>query len=532
MLFNFTERGKLFMRDYGLWRKCLQENLKFKYAKTYGKILSTLPNSRKKHWKTNYTFCFKGQSCFGRRNNSIPENHFLSLYTIVTADLIHRDDIKKLQKGLRYLLMTKRSNRYINVHTDGLNKLFNRIENMDSTLLSWFEGIDCGIFEFQNHKLKSIIDHFTIKIHNMGSAYLGIEFSIYLAKDKRSELEKLIKYNFNDDRGYATSTFIARKNKIGSFKSYSVIHYNNNDLKSDKIYEFISRVQWEFYQALNNIFPFTLHRSGIMPPRIETYYTDIDYHEKCKNFWNSLGIEENSGQFIDQNQKVFFDYRLSARYELSQLNNRLIYIFKDDGIDSNDLNSIQMKAYFHLQEYAKEYFKILFLYIFSKELGKIVVSYKHKLDKIGLRRNCLKSLLKLKYNFSLDINNYHRYLKDDIWEEVSKILGEVYLNNKAKNISYQDFCQSAKFGSQKVNKDITLLLSEIENKEHILKSLYEYKNTIQNKLLNILMLFISAVTLFLVIFPEKAGVISDVIILMYHCVENLINKCIEGCFLF
>lgn len=45
----------------------------------------------------------------------------------------------------------------------------------------------------------------------------------------------LIKCNYHEDRGYATSTLTARKNRIGSFQNYSVIHYNDDALKADKI---------------------------------------------------------------------------------------------------------------------------------------------------------------------------------------------------------------------------------------------------------------------------------------------------------
>lgn len=79
--------------------------------------------------------------------------------------------------------------------------------------------------------------------------------------------------------------------------------------------------------------------------------------------------------------------------------------------------------------HAIEYFKILFLDILSRESGKIVVSYKHKLDKIKLRKNRLKSLLKLKYEFSLDIDDYNRYVRDDTWTQVVKKLEEIYADS-------------------------------------------------------------------------------------------------------
>lgn len=265
-----------------------------------------------------------------------------------------------------------------------------------------------------------------------------------------------------------------------------------------------------------------------MPPRIETYYTDIDYHEDCRAFWDSIGVAEYQGQFIDERQKVFFECKLSGRYEQTQANNRLIYIIKDDGIEAGQFKSVKDDVYFHLKDYAIEYFKILFLDILSRESGKIVVSYKHKLDKIKLRKNRLKSLLKLKYEFSLDIDDYNRYVRDDTWTQVVKKLEEIYADSdemakkltKPFYISYKNFCNAAISGTKKIETDINVLLSEFEDKEHILQTLSDYKNTVRSMALNAVMLIIAAITLFFVIFPEKTTVIADFLRLIYHYFTN------------
>ena len=92
-------------------------------------------------------FCVQ---CTRIKNNAIPENSFLNLDTIIIADLIHREDIKKLQKGIRQLLKKRRTTRFLYGHNDGLDEICSRIENMDSTLLSWYEKVECGIFEFSS----------------------------------------------------------------------------------------------------------------------------------------------------------------------------------------------------------------------------------------------------------------------------------------------------------------------------------------------------------------------------------------------
>ena len=148
----------------------------------------------------------------------------------------------------------------------------------------------------------------------------------------------MINYNYCEKRGYAFSTLTGKSNKTGAFENYSVVRYNDDLLKADRIYEFISCIEWEFLEELSSNFPLVLHRNDIMPPRIEAYYTNIDYHDDCKSFWDSIGVYGFQGQFIDDRQKMFFECSLSGRYEGDQINNRLIYIIKDDDIEIGQYN--------------------------------------------------------------------------------------------------------------------------------------------------------------------------------------------------
>ena len=519
------------MKYYGLNRKRFYEDLLYAYAKKRTRILSFLPGKRKAFWKRSYDFTYRDNGYIRENNNALPKDGFLNLDTIVIADLIRREDIKKLQKGIRYLLKKRKAGRFLDIHHGGLDQICSRIENMDSTLLLWYEKVECGIFEFKEHQLETSIDYFSVSICNVNSAYLALEFYVHLTEQKKQELDKLINFNYHEKRGYAFSTLTAKSNRTGAFENYSVVRYNDDALKADRIYELISCIEWEFLDELSSIFPFVLHKRDIMPPRIESYYTNIDYHDGHRSFWASIGVDEYQGQFIDERQKMFFECRLSGRYERKQINNRIIYIIKDDDIEIGQFKSVKDEVYYHLNDYALEYFKILFLDILSQEAGKTVVKCKHKLDKIKLRRNRLMPLLKLKYNLSLNIDDYNRYIRDDIWKKVINQLRDIYRDNDAITkalkrpffISYENFYNSAIAGSKKIDGDIQIITTEFEEKKRILQNLSDYKNTERNMYLSILMLMISAATLFFVIFPERTTVVADLFRHIYQYIANIIR---------
>lgn len=520
------------MKYYGLKHKENSEKNLYFYARSRAKVLSILPGKKRKYRKENYKMVFGDAYDWHKDDNSLPQGKSLDLYSVVVADLIRREDIKKLQKGIRYLLKKRRSNRFIAVHHEGLDEICKRIDQMDSTLLFWYNIVDCGLFEFENHLLENSIDYFSVRICNVNSGYLSLEFNLHLTQHKAKELNKLISCNYEDKRGYVFQTLTGKANKTGAYKNYTVTHYNNDFLKADKIYEFISNIEWDFLQELSTCFPFVLHNRGIMPPRIEIYRTDIDYHDDNRYFWDSMGIHDYQGQFIDERHKMFFENQMSGRYGEVWTNNRLIYIFKDDEIEIGQLKSIKDKVYFHLKDYANQYFKFLFLDILSREAGKTLIVYKHKLDKIKLKKKHLKELLKLKYNLSVEIDDYNRYRRDDIWTKAKNTISEIYKYSdkiaeqslKPFFVSHHDFCDGAVSKSKKIDDDIEIVLTEFEEKKNVLQNLFDYNNTSRNNYLNIVMMIISAITLFFVIFPEKASDISIIIMEMFNFIKRNVEK--------
>ena len=517
-----------FLKYYGLKHKEKLESIMYRYAQKREKFLSLLPGKRQKYRKEYYDSIFNYKYVDENCDNSLPKGKVFDLDYIVIADLIRREDIKKLQNGIKYLLQKRKSNRFNLTPNNGLNELLNKINQMDSTLLCWYNSVDCGNFELKNHFLEESIDYFTLKICNINSGFLSVQFIVHLSEKKKNEINSIIACNYMDKRGFAFQTLTGKKNRLGSYKSYALMYYNNDFLKADKIYEFISEIEWEFLEELRHYFPLVLHCKEIVPPRIEIYRTNIDYQEEKLSFWDSVGINKYHGQFIDERHKMFFYNQLSGRYGDISINNRIIYVYKDDNIEVGKLRSIKDQVNYHIREYANDYFKFEFLDILSREAGKTVIKYKHKLDKIKLKRNHLNDLLKLKYNFLTKIDDYNRYTRDDIWNRSKKRLSAVYtysdkIANKSKLSYFQlysSFCDGIVLDSQKINDDIKVIMQEFDDKKEILQNLYDYKSSSHSIQINIIMLVLAAITLFFVIFPEKAIDVSKLIIEIWHIVKN------------
>ncbi len=239
---------------------------------------------------------------------------------------------------------------------------------------------------------------------------------------------------------------------------YSLSYYSDDTLKSDEIYTWITRIEWKFYEEIRKYLPIILHSKWFVPPRIEVYYTQ--------------------------------------------------------------LKSVKDYAYHHMDDFAVEYFKFMFLNLMTKKTADTIVAFKRKLDPIKLKKNGLKKLLKLRYDFERQIDPFIRYSRDDIWEMSIERLGyEVYQDgDKAvKNASmpwvttYYKVAQSACAGADHINDQIAILRKEFDDKQQILQHLFDYNNSSRAMRMNTIMIVIAAATLFFVVFPESASWMANII---------------------
>lgn len=524
------------MKYYGAKAKCQKARRDYVFAKAYTKAKSILPGFHRDFYKRNYEMSFKEENPFSQRSpNSIPEGHFYHLDRFVTSDLIHRENIKNLQAGIRQLLREHRAgDRFLGQPIENLEEICEKIDQMDSTLLSWVDNYDCGVFDFRNEYLESDIDHFIVNIQNINASFLSMEFHVFLTEQKRAELDSIINLNYEDNQKYVRKTLVSRKHG-GALDLYTRVYYSDEARKAKVIKEWINRIEWDFYDTLKRYFPFVLHNSGIMPPRIEAYLTGIDYREDCGAFWSSVGLSRWEGQFIDERQKMFFPEK--RNFDKSDVDdaNRLIYVIKDDGIPAGQMKSVKDEEYIHLRFFSKDYFIFMFLDILSRNVGKTIVRRKHKIDKIKLKKNQLKKVLKQRYLFERDIDTYMKYVRDDIWQHsIDRLEKEVYggilellRKTHAKPFtSYLGFCLGILSGREKIDESVDMMRREYDSKERILQHLSDYTNSKKNWILSCIMLFVTAATLFFTVFPGRASWLANKLRELYRALQTFWNSII------
>ena len=83
-------------------------------------------------------------------------------------------------------------------------------------------------------------------------------------------------------------------------------------------------------------------------------------------------------------------------------------------------------------------------------------------------------------------------------------------------ISMKSYIQYSISDKKKIDKDISILYREYEDKKEILQNLANFRNNKRSLWLNFAMLFVSTVTLFFVVFPRRAEALAEVIRDIYN----------------
>ena len=503
------------MKNYGIDKKIRKEKFLYSVAKIqhFLKQYSTKDKKMREYHKDTYNRYFVNPTFFLHKDDySIPKDKYCIPTCLLTSDLILREDIPKLKKGLKKLIKKHYSHKFLGGH-HSIEEVLNSVENMDDTQTWRYTGIDAGRFDFEtNKKLNRYISHFDLHIKNVNASYLAVEIHIYLTDLCKKDFQEIINDDVKSPKTYIISTIKRTRKKSGGENTLSVCNYNEGLQKSDNIYEKMVTLKWMFYQELQKFFPTVLHQLDSAPPSILLYKTNIDYNDKkADHFWFSLGVEKYNGQFIDPSQKLFFIWNLSGRYSKGS-SNEMFYIYNDKKIECEaGFHSVDYEVvYYFTRQYTHDVFRFVLLDSYNKLFGDELIKYRAKLNRIKLNKNKLSKVLKLRYRFERDIDSYTRYCAEPIWEKSEKVISKLFDGEKIKwGYDYTYLIKSATSSMEYIQEQIEVVKKDFESKIEILKCLVDQKNESKGRRVNYLMLLLAIATLIFVIFPDWSKTVAD-----------------------
>jgi len=481
---------------------------------------------RQKEAKINYQEQFTERGFWRTRSNAIPKNKYCTPFILITTDLVSKEDIPKLQKGVTKLVKELHSHKFLG-GSQSLEEINKAIEHMDTLLEYWYSTVNIGCFDFTKSKrLNQYIDYFNIHIKRINSSYLAVEFYIYFAKDYINSLESIIKSNHHDKKGYVKPHIKQNHKKSGAKRTTVLYHYNDTDLKSDLLFERITVLKWLFYTEIQKYIPILFRNEAIIPPSVIMYKTNISHSDdNLWAFWSSVGITKIYGQSINPNERAVFNFSTTERYE-EYARNDIIFIYNNENYELKYYNTKDYEVVHTNKDWISALFCFLCLKTINLYTGQKIIKYRSKLNLIKLKKNKLKKLLRLRYEFEKEVDWFKRYTSDNIWEKTSSIAGERFEHKQSHySINYADIIGNALASKEEVSEQIELLEKDFESKINVLQHLYDYKNVAKATAINLVMLVLTLLTVIFVVFPDFAETtVANKLFDIYNIIYNFISK--------
>lgn len=441
------------------------------------------------------------------RSNQIPEGLFYEPSAIVVTDLIAKENINQLKKGLKKIILKYSTKKFLSGFSN-INKTKQYIDNLNENITDNQSWINLGRFDFSSHPaLDKDIAYFDIKLLNFSSSFLAIQFTIFMSEAKKRELSKLINEDYKGNLKQVTSYYGRKRKKSGARKKYTVTTYDKDSVKNISISELTTELKWEFFNRISMYIPTILHKSGAVPPSINIFKTNITLNNKNNfSFFNSIGydsfrflpISKSSGIIIElltdsMNNKKYSDYTYIVNTNLKE---------KVEGYYDMDEQIVR-----ELENLYPYLIKTHILKVMSNKFSSVSSYYRNKINNVRIKKKSYKKLLTLRYAYEKDINILKRLFDEVDWEYEKKKVESFPLENKnglesPQIHAYKALTEYPFIIKSEFEKYQNYIKYEIENKLTLTSHLKDYKDEGRNYRLNIINILISTITFLSLLFPS------------------------------
>lgn len=500
--------GRCLMRFYGIRKGRIINKLSlrgFMLKERLGYILE-LDKEEKERKRDSYQYSFTEK--YGiEKSNQIPDGFFYEPGVIIATDLVAKENIVQVKKGLKRMILKYTTKKFFGGFSD-ITRIKNYIDNLNENITDNESWIKLGRFDFSDFPaLDKNIAYFDIKLMNLSSSFIAIQFIIYMSDERKQELVKLINEDYKGNLKQVVSYYQRRKNKSGARKRYTVSTISKDYVKKMRISEFITEIKWILFNQISKDTPLLFHNLGVIPPSVNVFKTNItfDRNERLSFLYSvgydssvSLPISDDSTLIVDStfgnlNDKDFLDYMYIVNTELSEQKDYYADMDHQIAYELEELYSYLMKTHI--------------LKVMSNNFSSMTSSYRNKIKNIKIKKRSYKKLLMLRYAYEKDIDFFKRLFEEIDWEYEKEKLSSLPIKNKEsldgpQLHTYQLITESPFFMKERIEKYQNYIRYELENKLTLTSHLKDYKIEGRNNRLNILNIFISTITFLSLLFPR------------------------------
>lgn len=467
--------------------------------------------------------------------NSLPNDIYYKPTDILVYDLLQKQDIEKIKKGIFSLFKHNMSHKFVTTGTQQDN-IPNMVYDLDHTISASKTWYSVGLFDFANNtKLDRYIHHFEICLHNFSSSYIAVEAIITLSDEFQDEIGKFIGNDYKKPGMCAQKIWGKNSKKTGARVGYAIGKGTlNADAKNILINEQLQYVKNMFLGQISKFIPIMQYSKGMNLHAINIFETNIDFKKEIpnsRNVFRSLGLDDRYGFFLSNAERLYYLSRAVNKQNAFQFD--MTFVINPNKIGNYaGFISPKDKSLFNLtQNYMISLYTLVIIKNLSINYSQMISEFRNKEHMIETTRSSHKKLLKLKYEIERAYYSYskidHEISVDEEVKNINDLLEDNCFVKKSVSYGYHPY-EGFSYGPQKLWKLIKMnydeLMIDLNNKIDISSSLTHYYDAKKNSRVSWIQLVIAISTFILLIFPEKATVVSNLFLYWYERLEIVISN--------
>lgn len=458
--------------------------------------------------------------------NSLPDNIYYKPTDILIYDLLQKQDLDKIKKGIFSLFKQNMSHKFVTTgrSEDDISNVIYDLDHTISPSKSWYW---IGVFDFANNaKIDRYIHHFEIYLRNFSSSYIAVEAVITLSDAFQNEIGDFIRNDYKKPGMRAFKMWGRNSKKSGAKISYATGKGAlNTYAKNILINEQLQLVKNMFLRQISKFLPIMQHSKGMELHTINVFETNIDVEKEIpnsRNVFQSLGLDDMYGFFLSKAERLYYSSRSPGEKRAFQSD--MFFVINPNKIDNYDgFGTPKNKALHNLtQGYMMSLYTMVIIKNLSINYSRMISEFRNRENTIKTTQHSHKKLLKLKYEIEQAYYSYskinHEFSVEKEAKNINKLLEENHFVKKSVMYGHHTY-EGFSYETQNLWKLIKInydeLMIDLNNKIDISSSLTNYYDVKKNSIVSWIQLVIAISTFVLLIFPEKATAISD--FFLYWC---------------
>ena len=466
---------------------------------------------------------------FDRNLSELPELKYYKPTDIIAYDLIQKENLHKTQKGVIKLFKNSLSHKFIGGirSEEDIDVL---IEGLDKTLNSGNSWYRIGLFDFAyNDELDSYIDYFEIYFHNFSSSYAAVEMRIVFSEEYANEISRFVKEPYKKQGMSVHKHWVQNNRKSGAKIGYAVSSgATSEQAKSQILYEQLQYIKNKFLQEIIKYFPLVQYRRNKRILSINVFETNITIEDNIDHsILSGMGLNELFSVNLSDAEKLYTF--TSTRLGRGDYATDMIFTYNPSCV--NDYEMYLTPHNKVIEQLTKSYMNELYRIVILKGLGlayqNTLSKYRNIVNKSKISRRQHKALLKTKYQFNCDCYDFKKIDEElPVNKEIEKAEALFEYNEYVKQSvhngfhPYEQFIGTIKWLWEQIRTNYAEVETDLDRKIEITASLATYSNETKGKRMILIQLLLAAVTFVLLLFPDKAQEIADLIKSAWHMVVS------------